>query len=281
MEPGTIALDIDGTITDRSHLIPGEVAHFFEKLNKEGWEFIFVTGRPLSFAMRTLPKLTFPYLLGVQNGADLLKMPGRKKVGRFYLDISIVKILDSLYEKEEGDFLVYSGFEKGDICYFRPEKFSQEMQTYLKKVETYSDAPWIPLKTFDIKEQTSFPLIKCFGTKKGMEDFEKKLQEVGGLKTTLIKDPLSEHLYLILITHSEADKGIAALKLMDSHGLKRPLITGGDDNNDIPLLKVGDVRIAMEGAPEELCSLADIIAPPGDKKGIIKGLEEAFKKLIP
>jgi hydroxymethylpyrimidine pyrophosphatase-like HAD family hydrolase len=58
--------------------------------------------------------------------------------------------------------------------------------------------------------------------------------------------------------------------------LKRPLITGGDDNNDIPLLKVGDIRIAMDGAPELLQNLAHIIAPPADRMGIITALEEAI-----
>ena len=68
---GVIALDIDGTITDKDHLISDEVADFFEGLYVNGWTFLFLTGRPLSFAMRTLPKLTFSYYLGVQNGSVL------------------------------------------------------------------------------------------------------------------------------------------------------------------------------------------------------------------
>lgn len=277
MNRGTIALDIDGTITNREHQIPDGVATYFENLHKEGWQFIFVTGRPMSFAMMTLPKLTFPYLLALQNGADLIEIPSKKKVARSYLKINVIELLDQLYEGNEGDFIVYAGYEKGDLCYFRPDRFSTEMQQYLKEIEKLSASPWIPLDSFDIKEQSIFPLIKCIGSKEMLEGFNDKLITYDDLKTTLIKDPISSHLYLILITHKNADKGIAVNTFMEKYQLKRPLITGGDDNNDIPLLKAGDIRIAMDGAPQALQNIAHIIAPPADRMGIIQGIQEAIE----
>ncbi|MDJ0651430.1 MAG: HAD family hydrolase [Simkaniaceae bacterium] len=277
MNRGTIALDIDGTITNREHQIPDGVCTYFENLYKKGWQFIFVTGRPLSFAMMTLPKLSFPYLLGLQNGADLIEIPSKKKVARSYLKIDAVELLDQLYEGNEGDFIVYAGYEKGDLCYFRPHRFSKKMQEYLKEIEKLSAAPWIPLDSFAIKEQTTFPLIKCIGSKEMLEGLNEKLSIVEDLKTTVVKDPISSHLYFILITHKNADKGIAVNTFMEKYQLKHPLITGGDDNNDLPLLKVGDVRIAMDGAPQALQNIAQIIAPPADRMGIIQGIEEAIE----
>lgn len=277
MKRGTIALDIDGTITNLEHQIPDGVATYFENLHKEGWQFIFVTGRSFSFAMMALSKLSFPYLLAVQNGADLMEMPSMKQVDRSYLKIDVVELLDQLYKGCEGDFIVYAGYEKGDLCYFRPDRFSKEMQDYLKQVERLSASPWKRLKTFKIEEQSMFPLIKCIGSKEMLDAFNQKLLTVRGLKTSVIKDPISRVFYLILITHQDADKGIAVNKFMETYQLKRPLITGGDDNNDIPLLKAGDIRIAMDGAPEALQNIAHIIAPPADRMGIIQGLEEAIR----
>lgn len=277
MHKGTIALDIDGTITNRQHHIPDGVATYFENLHRGGWQFIFVTGRSFSFAMMTLSKLTFPYLLALQNGADLMEMPSKKQVSRFYLSIDIVELLDQLYEGNEGDFIVYAGYDKGDLCYFRPERFSSEMRDYLKRVEKVSASPWIAVTSFHIKEQNVFPLIKCIGSKEMLEDLNHKLLPIEKIKTTLIKDPFSSDLYLTLITHNKADKGIAVNTFMEKYHLKHPLITGGDDNNDIPLLKIGDIRIAMDGAPEALQNGADIIAPPADRMGIIQGIEEAIR----
>ena len=63
MIKGTIALDIDGTITGGDHMIPCEVAAYFETLYKDGWRFILVTGRFFSYAMTTLTKLNFPFFI--------------------------------------------------------------------------------------------------------------------------------------------------------------------------------------------------------------------------
>ncbi|MBF5060109.1 HAD family hydrolase [Candidatus Neptunochlamydia vexilliferae] len=277
MDKGTIALDIDGTITGSDHLIPAEVADYFETLHSEGWQFVFVTGRPLSFAMMALPKLSFPYLLGVQNGADLLEMPSKKSVDRAYLGLDIVEMVDGLYEGCPGDFLVYSGYEKGDICYYRPDRFPSEMQGYLEEIQKLSGSPWKPVTDFNIEDQQTFPVIKCIGPLKMLEGFYHKLQELEELKATLIRDPISGVFHLILITHKDANKGAALATFVKKYGLKKPVIAGGDDNNDIPLLEQGDVRIVMEGAPNGMGELAHIMAPPAYEMGIIEGIQKGME----
>lgn len=274
MKKGTIALDIDGTITDATHMIPDGVASYFETLYHEGWQFILITGRIFSYAMMTLSKLNFPFFLGVQNGADLLKMPEKKSLRQCYLKKEILHLL----EKKQEDFLVYAGVEKGDFCYYLPHKQSPERLAYLEQLSTLCPEPWQPLKSFHEIQQGLFPLIKCIGSKGVCEDIEAKLQEVEGIQTTVIKDPIGEAYYVALITHQEANKGAAALYFMENFQLARPLITGGDDNNDISLLKVGDVSIAMDGAPEALQNVADIMAPPAKKNGIIQGIQDAIDR---
>ena len=276
MKKGTIALDIDGTITDRYHQIPDAVVSYFSNLYEEEWQFIFLTGRTLSFAMMALYKLPFPYLLGVQNGADLIEMPSRKKVSRFYLKRDIVKRLDTLYEEYNEDFIVYSGYEKGDFCYFRPERFSEKMHGYLKKIQERSASPWKEVTSFDIRDQIDFPLIECIGSKEVLERLDQQLSRFKELKTTLIHGLIFNDLYLILITDKHADKGVAMKTFIQEYQLKRPLITGGNDNNDIPLLREGDVRIAIEGSPQPLQKMAHIIAPPSDEMGIISAIKRAI-----
>lgn len=279
MKKGTIALDIDGTITGEDHLIPDRVASYFEILHKQGWQFVLVTGRIFSFAMSTLTKLNFPFLLGVQNGADLIIMPEKKRVKQNYLKRDIIALIDKLYEEEQGDFIVYAGFEKGDFCYYRPEKHSRKMLTYLEKLKKLCPVPWQSVTNFDIRSQSLFPLIKCFGGKQMCEAIEKKLEAKKGIRASMIRDSMDPSLYLVLITHEYANKGSAIEYFIKEFDIPSPIITGGDDNNDISLLRVGDMRIAMDGAPEALQNLADIIAPPAFKGGIVEGLQEAIERL--
>jgi len=274
----TIALDIDGTITGMDHLIPDCVASYFQELYRQGWQFVFLTGRTFSFAQVTLNKLGFPYLLALNNGADLLEMPQKKGVCHAYLDYTIIPILDELYRGYENYFVVYEGYKRGNCAYFRSDRFSAEMSDYFKEVQALSTEVWKGVDSFEIFSHSTFPLVKCIGSQEMLEGFDQKLRTLKGIATAVIADPISCRYHLMLITHVEANKGRAIRTFVRRFLLGSPLIAGGNDNNDIPLLKEGDIRIAMDGSPEDLRKLANILAPPADKMGIIDGLREAIKQ---
>lgn len=124
---GLIACDIDGTLTDGTHLIPDQVVDYLHELHDAGWQIALITGRMYSFAKRAIANVNFPYYLGIQNGADILSMPDEKRVDRAYLDSSVLSSLDQLYEDVDSDYLIYGGYEKGDLCYWRPERFPQQI----------------------------------------------------------------------------------------------------------------------------------------------------------
>ncbi len=279
-DKGTIALDIDGTITDKNHLIPDRVVLHLEMLSKQGWQILLVTGRPLSYALNAVQKITFPYLLALQNGADLLEMPEKKLIKRNYFKIEVAKYLDTLLRDQKEDFLIYSGPDEGDFCYYRPSKFSSDFKPYLKDLELLAAAPWRAIDDLDEIKQTSFPLIKCFGTEEFLEKLESSIQELAGIKTTLIRDPISGVHHLVLVTHEEATKGHAVDSLMAHRNLPRPLIAAGDDLNDLPMLEKADFKIVMESAPPKMHPIADFIAPSSNEHGIITALDLAIEKSL-
>ena len=205
---GWIALDIDGTITDSTHHAPREVVHFLHSLVDAGWEIVFITGRTFSFAYSVVKEFDFLYYLAVQNGADILLMP-QKLVSRHYLDQKIIPILEQAYQGESEDFLIYSGYEQGDFCYYRPERFSPKLTQHLHRIMALSPQPWKPLAHFDFDQGFSFPLAKCLGTKKAMERINASLQSVSGISATMIRDPLGDDVYLNLVTVKDGTKGNA------------------------------------------------------------------------
>ena len=122
---GLITLDIDGTLTPSLHSIPGEVVTFLHHLVDIGWEVALITGRVFSFAEKPLSVLDFPYYLAVQNGADILFMPEKKRVHHRYLSAEKIAEIDAIYAGVAEDFIIYAGYEKGDFCYYRRERFSK------------------------------------------------------------------------------------------------------------------------------------------------------------
>lgn len=278
---GWLALDIDGTLTDQTHIVPKEVACYLKELHAKGWMIFIITGRTLSFASLALNLLDFPFYLAVQNGADVLYMPDRKLLIRHYLSANIIPILEVLCSACAEDFLIYAGWEKGDFCYYRPHLFSQTIQAHIDRMKQLSLEPWQDVQSFSFTDHLQFPLIKCLGTKKEMTFVYKRLKNDKHVSITLIRDPLAEGVYLNLITHPEATKGNALKNVITQTGKVGKVIAAGDDLNDISMLKNADIKIVMHSAPLEMHNLADIIAKPSYQCGIIEALQEALKELHP
>jgi hydroxymethylpyrimidine pyrophosphatase-like HAD family hydrolase len=274
---GWIALDIDGTITDETHHAPREVVQFLHGLQEAGWEILFITGRTFSFGYSVVKEFDFPYYLGIQNGADILFMPDKALIARHYLDAQVIPILEKAYQGEKEDFLLYAGYEHGDFCYYRPERFSAALMEHLLKIKALSPEPWQPLKVFDFAQGIHFPLAKCLGSKEAMTRVNALLQPLPTVSATLIRDPLGEDIYLNLVTAKEATKGNALNCIKQKVGAGGPTIAAGDDLNDISMLKEADVRIVMAGAPPEMLPLATIIAEHGPRHGIIEALTQAIR----
>jgi Cof subfamily protein (haloacid dehalogenase superfamily) len=272
---GWIALDIDGTITDDTHHAPPDVIEFLHSLEKKGWELIFITGRTFSYGYRVVKEFDFPFYLAVQNGADILYMPHKELIARHYLDKLVIPILESSYRGEKQDFIVYSGYERGDFCFYRPERFDSAYIEHLHKFMVLSPEPWRAVKNFDFDDTLSFPLAKCLGTKEAMQRIDGLLQTVPGVSSTLIRDPLEEGIYLILVTAEQATKGNALQTVMEVIGDGGPVIAAGDDLNDISMLQNADVKIVMSSAPAEMHSMATILASHGKQHGIIDALTQA------
>jgi hypothetical protein len=274
---GWIALDIDGTITDKSHHIDPPVIDCFQKLQAVGWKFMFLTGRTYSFGTSALHVLDFPYFLAVQNGADILQMPEKTLISRCYLPGSAVNALEEMYKGEPEDFIVYAGYEKGDFCYYRPQSFSAELLQHLEKIQTLSPEPWREVVSFGFASHETFPLIKCLGRYEKMLAVHQLLAPVKTMAVSLIQDPLAEKIYLNLVTHSLATKGAALERMIEHMGERGVVIAAGDDRNDISMLQRADISIVMRTAPDEVLVEADIIAESASRMGIIAALEQAVK----
>lgn len=273
---GWIALDLDGTITDHTHHAPKEVVQFLHSLQEKGWEIVFITGRTLSFAYTVVKEFDFPYYLAVQNGADILLMPDKKRVARHYLDDRVIPVLEKAYAGKKEDFLLYTGYENGDFCYYRPDHFSPAFLAHVEhKIMPLSPEPWKAVKDFELKKGFSFPLAKCLGSKEEMEMVSSRLQELSDCAAPLIRDPFDPGVYLILVTARLATKGNALNTIKEITGKGGLTIAAGDDFNDISMLEVADIKIVMDTAPPEMLPMATIRATHGKQHGIIEALRQA------
>lgn len=275
---GWICLDIDGTITSDPHVIPKEVLDYLESLYKDGWHFLFTTGRTFTFGQKILSMVSFPYLFSVQNGADVLQIPEKKIVHRSYLPVDATEQLHRIYQGAPEDYIVYSGIDLGDFCYYSSSHFSVSMKQHLSILMSLVNEPWKDINSLLSLKGEQFPLIKCLGTKEQMEKVCSRVLTDTDFNVSIIKDPLSKTGgYNALITSKQASKGAVIEWLRSKEETDLIFIGAGDDGNDLSLLEQVDVSIAMETGPEELRAYADIIAPSAADLGIIQGLQQAIQ----
>lgn len=75
----------------------------------------------------------------------------------------------------------------------------------------------------------------------------------------------------------DSNKGVALSILADAVGV--PLartVAVGDNLNDVPLLQMAGLGIAVEGAPPELLAVADWVCPPPEREGLRVVIERVF-----
>lgn len=274
---GIIALDIDGTITDQLLTIHPEVVKFLDKIQSEDWLLLFITGRNFPWAYRVLKELKNPYILALQNGAILLQMPNQQIIDRKYLDNSIFSELEKIAEANSTDFIVYSGFEFEDICYFRPQNFSKEQLDYLNKRKKALHEKWVELSDFSELPFHQFASVKFIEKEELNLKIVQQIESRVHLHAPLNRDPFNAAYSVAQITNSLATKGNVLQARINALKWEGAVIAAGDDYNDLSMLKIAKIRVVMANAPKDLLALADVVAPPASMQGIVQGLTYAIQ----
>lgn len=279
MQPGLVALDIDGTVVGAHHHLPSHTANYFRALHKKGWSLAFITGRSFGWAQALLKELSIPYFIGAQNGAMILRGRDEKVIQKHFVSRSTFPLMDRICQEEATDYVLYRGWEHGDRCYYRPHEFSAEMGTFLEKRREAFGEQWDPVPTYGEVSQESFASLKCFGDEAAAHRIAMKMEREIGLHCPVIEDPFLRTSYVVQGTHPKVNKGQAMKEISAFLNLEGPMICAGDDRNDLPMFEQADVAIAMGGACEEVRSRGDIQAPSVEEEGVIWGLEQALARL--
>ncbi|MBI5272766.1 MAG: HAD family phosphatase [Chlamydiia bacterium] len=274
---GWIALDIDGTITREKYSIPKEVTTFLRKCEQEGWRIAIATGRSFHFALLALSEFEFPFVLLPQNGSMALVMPERRVLFRRYLAWDALALIEEAFEGVKNDFVVYMGWEKKDQCYFRPHRFSKAFWPYLQAWQVRQREEWQPVEEFTEALIPAFPLVKSFGSFEEMGWVAKRLKKMGRFQTAVLRDPFDESHAVLLITDIHASKGLSLEEVFRLKGRGALVIAAGDDDNDVSLLRVADIKIAMSHSPDFLKNIADFIALSTKPRGIIEAISKAIE----
>ncbi len=273
---GVICLDIDGTITDCPHTLNERVVDKLNDLYKQGWDIIFITGRPFEWTEKALRPLDFPYELAVQNGVALLKMPSRQVVMTHYLSEHHLIGIEAIAKRLGIDFIIYTGIETQGQCYYLNSFVPKTLLNYGLRRADWLGEKWIGLTSFSEMPPSNIASFKFFAEEPTALSLSQAIEVELGLNAPPNRDPYKKELFVIQATHPLANKGESLRAFLKTKHLNSPVIAAGDDYNDQSMLEAADVRIVMANAPAPLHLFADIIASSAEHLGIIHGLDQAI-----
>ena len=265
-----IALDLDGTTLNNRREFSEATRRAFSRAMEAGVHIVISTGR----AFASLPESMFgieglEYVI-TSNGAVVTRLSDMEQVYTNRLDPdAVVKVVDAI--KDRG-FSV-DAFVDG-IAYMEASEFYdirdkgstfRDVEYVLSTRHPVEDLFRYILDNRDVMENISIN----FRTMQEKQDMEKELLKIDNITLT---SSFHNNFEIGGPTTSKAD----ALKhLMDMLGLNSSqLMACGDSLNDLAMIKLAAVGVAMANADEYTREQADHITSTNEEDGVAKAIEK-------
>lgn len=264
-----IATDMDGTLLDDNHKLTNGNIEAIVNIQKKGVKFVLASGRP-SFAMFEQAK----QLKMDENGGYVLAFNGGQ-----------------LIDMSNNEIVFHEGLTKNDIEIVY--QISKELE--IPMVLYFEDTVYATKNT----KLTKYEADQCNMKLVEFENLE-KLYELGITETTkcmLIDEPekikeaekymennyndkyffaISKPIFLE-IANKNVNKGKTLKKLGEILNIEmEEMIAVGDSGNDIPLLEVSGMPVAVENAISEIKEISKFISTNNNNDALKTVIENFF-----
>ena len=264
-----IALDLDGTLLNSDKELSSGNRIALERAAAAGIEIVPTTGRFYGAMPQVVRDLPFVRYAITINGAEVTDTVTGKVIYRAELSwqqaVEIMEYLDDfpvIYDCFQGNQAFMTAAQKGLVDTMVSNPHYRKMLRELRH-------PVPELKEFLTQREMGVQKVQFFTNRpevrlRLLDELPRRFE--GLAVSSSVADNLE-------INQAHANKGEALLALAEHLGLKREQIMAfGDGLNDLSMLKVAGIGVAMENACPEAKGLADWIAPSCDENGVAHGI---------
>lgn len=241
--------DVDGTLITPCEQPAGNppqnLINMVDKIGDLGVRFTVSTARSLSWVENLVKGLKLKTPLILDNGAKIYDPVSDRYLRETYLDRTIANSVIQLLQRE------------GNI-----------------KISVVDDG----VRLYDVSKITKWKLSKIMVLgiipKKAKEIYN-LLKDIGGISVTRSVSGTGSTSQSIHVTDKDATKEKAVEYIYNVLGIKKAETIGiGDSLNDLSMLKVCGVKIAMGNSLTEVKEIADFITEDYKHDGVIRALEK-------
>lgn len=258
-----IALDLDGTLTNHDKVVTPRTRQALLKAQELGTIIILASGRPTYGIVPVAECLELEkrggYILSYNGGNIVNAKTGEKLFSQFLPD-AVIPILYKYAKEKNHALLGYAGneiiTEMPDDQYVKEESRINKMN--IRKVDNLLDA----LEPHPTK-------LLMTGDPTDMIKAEEELVEILGEKMDIFR---SAPFFLELVPKG-IDKAQSLLRLLSKINLTpADLMAFGDGYNDLSMLKLASVGVAMANAAPEVRADADYVTLSNEEDGVAEAL---------
>lgn len=259
-----IALDLDGTLTNHDKVVTPKTREALLHAVAQGATIVLASGRPTYGIEPVAECLELHkhggYILSYNGGNIVNAKTGEKLFSQFLPD-PVIPILYKYAKEKNHALLGYAGkeiiTEMPDDQYVREESRINKMN--IRKVDNLLEA----LEPHPTK-------LLMTGDPADMLKAEEELSEILGEKMDIFR---SAPFFLELVPKG-IDKAQSLLRLMAKINLTpADMIAFGDGYNDLSMLKLAGMGVAMANAAPEVRAEADYVTLSNEEDGVAAALE--------
>ena len=264
-----IAMDLDGTALNHQKQLTERTRAAIQNAAKSGIQIVVATGRTFSSLapeVLAMPEITCAI---TSNGAVVNRIPDGAVLLHNYPNPETVSEIAGMIQGEKIDTEVCTGGQAyiGQSYYDRvlEGKTNRDVQ-YVKTTRH----PVPDIYQFLLEHRVAIENINLnFKTLEEKQQWQQRFQKLPGVT------PTSSFLFNVELGGATTSKAHALQALLDEWKMtSRQVMAFGDSENDLGMIRLAGIGVAMANGMEEVKQAADLLAESNEEDGVAKIIEQ-------
>ncbi|MCQ4774651.1 HAD family hydrolase [Lacrimispora saccharolytica] len=264
-----IAMDLDGTALNHQKQLTERTRAAIQNAAKSGIQIVVATGRTFSSLapeVLAMPEITCAI---TSNGAVVNRIPDGAVLLHNYPNPETVSEIAGMIQEEKIDTEVCTGGQAyiGQSYYDRvlEGKTNRDVQ-YVKTTRH----PVPDIYQFLLQHRVAIENINLnFKTLEEKQQWQQRFQKLPGVT------PTSSFLFNVELGGATTSKAHALQALLDEWQMtSQQVMAFGDSENDLGMIQMAGIGVAMANGMEEVKQAADLLAESNEEDGVAKIIEQ-------
>lgn len=269
-----IAMDLDGTALNHQKKLTERTRAAIQNAAKSGIQIVVATGRTFSSLVPevlAMPEITCAI---TSNGAVVNRIPDGAVLLHNYPNPETVSEIAGMIQEEKIDTEVCTGGQAyiGQSYYDRvlEGKTNRDVQ-YVKTTRH----PVPDIYQFLLEHRVAIENINLnFKTLEEKQQWQQRFQKLPGVT------PTSSFLFNVELGGATTSKAHALQALLDEWQMtSRQVMAFGDSENDLGMIQLAGIGVAMANGMEEVRQAADLLAESNEEDGVAKIIEQLIEDI--